>query len=109
MPLPSNATYLLRRFLDTFRLNNKGELFDLESVAGSEDDLARFAAMMSSDSNDYDRLHLQVLGYRPWLFSNLSTLFYITVAFISVWAAVILIQLCVAKSEDRRRNLRLIM
>lgn len=36
IPMPSNASYLLRRFLDTFRLNGKSDQFELSSLADGD-------------------------------------------------------------------------
>ena len=100
--MPANSAYLLRRFLDTLRLNGRDDLFQIESES-----MAGYQEMMAS--SDYDRLHLQVLGYRPWLFSNLAPLFFILVTFVAVWVIAIIAQLCVGKPEERRPNLAIIM
>ena len=64
--------------------------------------------MMTGQNNNFDRLHLQVLGYRPWLFANLAPLFYIFVVSLALIIISVIAQLCVGKPEEKRPNIAMI-
>ena len=79
LPASSNAVYFLRRFLDALRFNGKDDLFQIESNESES-----YFKMLKNESQDYSMLHMQMLGYRPWLIDNLAPLLYILVVFTGI-------------------------
>ena len=85
IPAPSNSTFLLRRILDALRINGKEDLFEID-----EEDSDSFQNSLLNGENNFDRLHLQVLGYRPWLYSNLAPLLFILIGFTVIWSIAVI-------------------
>ena len=60
---------------------------------------------MITGRNNFDRLHLQVLGYQPWLFPNILPVFYPLALLSAICLGAILLILIFSKRGKRKRNI----